>query len=375
MRVFLPSAVLLLAITGCGGSSVIDPERPFDSATVARLEAAVAQVMADKETPGIVVGVYYPGRGQWETAVGVSDLVTERPMAVGNHFRIGSVTKTFIGTLILQLAGEGRISLDQKVGTILDGIPNGDRITIRQLLNMTSGLPSYTMNEAFVKQYFADTSRSYTAADLLRFAWYKEPVEPGTQLFYSNTNTVVLGQVIEKVTGKSIATNLRDRIFARLGLTGTSWPQTPAMPEPFSHGYSDDVGDSVMDASNWNPSWTNAAGQMISALRDLRVYARALGRGDLVTPQMQAERLRWVELPGPPDKKYGLAIGKTGGWIFHQGELPGYNSVIAYLPEMDAVIVVLVNTSINPSGPTPVMDALKRISDLLSPAYSPPSVQ
>jgi D-alanyl-D-alanine carboxypeptidase len=153
----------------------------------------------------------------------------------------------------------------------------------------------------------------------------------------------------------------------------TSWPTTDQIPMPFSHGYDGDPPLWIPeDVTNWNPSWANAAGQLISTLDDMRLWARAMGAGTLISPAMQAERLTWVELPGPSDKKYGLAIGKTGGWIYHQGELPGYNSVAAYLPEQDAVVVVLVNTSINKTGPTPVMDMLIRISEILAPEATPP---
>jgi len=328
---------------------------------------------AQKEPPGVVVGVYR-GNQAWETAVGVSNTASGKALTTSDHFRIGSVTKTFVGTVILQMVDEGLITLDQKIDTILDGVPNGNKVTIRMLLNMTSGVPSYSENPKFIEAYFGAPTQTLSVADLLEYAYELPAEEPGTKIHYSNTNTILLGQVIEKLTNKSIAQNLDERVYRRLGLSETVWPTNSEMPAPFASGYDGDPPAwTPVDSTNYNPSWANAAGQLVSTLRDLKVYARALGTGSLISPEMQTERLKWVELAGPPDKKYGLAVGQTGGWTFHQGEIPGYNSIVAYLPTRDITVVALVNTSIvkDTNTSTPVTNLLVRISRALAPEATP----
>jgi D-alanyl-D-alanine carboxypeptidase len=364
----------ILALAGCAGDATLSPNQNFDRATQTQLEAALAESMAQKQPPGIVVRVDFPGRGSWTAAVGEADTSTHRPVSVNDHFRIGSVTKTFIGTMILQLVDEHRLSLDQKVDTLLNGVPNGGQVTIRMLLNMTSGIPSYSENPRFIEALVSDPVRPFSTEELLSYAYEQESVAPGTKLHYSNTNTILLGQILEKVTEKSISENLKERIYRRLGLKDTSWPTDNQIPAPYAHGYDGDPPAwTPVDATHWNPSWAGAAGQMISTLADLDIYARALGRGDLISPEMQQERLHWVTLPGPPDRKYGLAIGQTGGWTYHQGEIPGYNAVVAYLPSQNATVVILANTSIvpNPQTSTPVINLLVRISEILAPDETP----
>jgi D-alanyl-D-alanine carboxypeptidase len=328
------------------------------AALVSKLEAAASSSFKQAAAPGAIVGVRTP-EGTWTKTYGVADPATNAPMTTDMHQRVGSVTKTFTGTLMLQLAEQGKLSLDDTIDKYVSGIPNGNRITLRQLADMTSGVASYTASTKFTDTYFAHPETVFTPDQLLAVGIAESPIfEPGAQFNYSNTNTILLGKVIEKVTGQPVETVFQQRILGPLGLTNTSWPgDSPAFPDPHPQGFTlqgvTATPDNPGNATFWNPAWGWTAGEMISNLADLLTYDRALGTGQgLLDPKTQTERL--TSFPGPAG--YGIAMGCTDGWIGHTGELPGFNTALFYDTHSDTSVVVEVNSDIAsgkcPESPT-----------------------
>jgi D-alanyl-D-alanine carboxypeptidase len=217
-----------------------------------------------------------------------------------------------------------------------------------------------------VKEWSSDPTKVWKPEDLARFGIKESPLfKPGTEWFYSNTNYVLLGLVLQQVTGKPIEQLYEEEIIRPLHLTETSFPGTSsAIPEPYDHGYTlqgKSSGSKPTDSTHWSPSEAWTAGEMISTVNDLLVYGRALGTGKgLLSPQMQKERLdSFVDdvppLNQPPlkgDLAYGIGLGKDHGWVGHNGEIPGYNTYLFYHPDLDAVVVVLVNSDYS-SGKCP----------------------
>ncbi|PVA08637.1 serine hydrolase [Pelagivirga sediminicola] len=332
-------------------ATITPPDTPLPEALARALDAAARGALDGAAAPGIIAGVVTPG-GRWSGAWGVADPETGAAMTAGMHTRIGSVTKTFTGTALLQLAEAGKLSLDDTIDQYVPGVPNGDIITLRHLANMTSGLLSYTQADPFLDQFFADPSLHYTPQDLLDFAFPGSPIfAPGAKFNYSNTNTVLLGMVIEQVAGQDIDAVFSSMILDPLGLTETTGPDGAAMlPDPYPQGFTLQ-GDAATptapsNATHWDPSWGWTAGGMISTLDDLLVYGRALGTGkDLLGAEAQQERLR--SFPEPAG--YGIALGCVNGWIGHTGELPGYNTTVFYDTTTDTTVVVQANSDI-PSG-------------------------
>lgn len=331
-----------------------------------------------------------PGEGTWSTTFGTDDLATDTPMKPEDHFRVGSNTKTFTGTVILQLVDEGKLGLDDPVSKYRPEVPNGENITIRQLLDMTSGLYNYSEDKEFNETLDTEPDKVWTPEEVIEIGFQNEPYfAPGEGFHYSNTNTVLLGLIVEQLTGRPLEQEFQERLFEPLGMTGTLLPErsSAVIPDPYSHGYMyqtnvEDLSTSVLegeeaeqadasagtpnDITDANPSWGWAAGAGISTLQDLRVWVKALATGELLSPETQRERLTYVSPAPSPEVNYGLAVADFAGFIGHDGQIPGYNSFMGYNPETGATIVVLTNLYSAPDGNAPATEITKLILKELS---------
>jgi len=318
------------------------------SSVADQLDVAINQTMSTANIPGALVGVWTP-QGNYIRAFGVSDKATGEPMDPDLYMRIGSVTKTFTVTAVLQLVDQGKVALDDPIGTYIPNVPNGESITIRQLAGMRSGLPSYSANEQFATTFMSDTQLQFQPEQLLSYA-FQLPVlfPPGTSFDYSNTNTVLLATLVEKLTGQPFPDYLKQHIFQPVGLASTSYPTDAAIPSPHAQGYTTQTLDGrEAVATTWNPSWAGPAGAMISTLDDLGVWSKVLAEGTLLSPPAQEQRLQVQPLSADlPDIGYGLGLFNDHGWIGHNGSLPGYQSLTIHLPEADTSVVVLLNADV-----------------------------
>ncbi|MFD3540349.1 serine hydrolase domain-containing protein [Streptomyces sp. NPDC058662] len=336
-----------------------------------KLDDAVKKVMEEAEVPGVMVHLSAPGKGEYVRAFGVADKATGTPMTTDLYSRIGSETKTFTVTALLQLVDDGKVGLDDPIGTYVDGVPNGDRITLRELAGMRSGLFNYSADEGFFKALTSDPYRQFTPQELLAFS-FDHPVvfEPGTQFQYCNTNLVLLGLVVEKVSGTPLAEYINREVVAEAGLKHTLFPVGAEFPSPHAHGYTNQTASGrTEDSTNWNPSWGWAAGAMISDLADMKSWAKTLATGTLLTPATQAQRLKVSPAGDLPDTGYGLGIFNVDGWIGHNGSLPGYQSLTVYLPEAQATLVVLLNTDITHEGADPGTLFGEAITEIVTPDH------
>lgn len=314
----------------------------------AELDAAVTSALTTA-VPGAVVGVRTPD-GTWTHAYGKADVKTGAEMTVGTHTRIGSVTKTFTTSVVLKLAEEGKLSLDDPIAEYVPKVPNGDKINLRQLADMTSGVASYTLSKDFTDRYFAHPETVFTPQQVLKVGLAKSPLfAPGAQFDYSNTNTVLLGLVIEKVTGAPVQDAIKADVLDPLNLTHTSWPGTSVeLPEPYADGYTLQ-GDHATpaepaNATHWNQAWGWTAGELISDVDDLLTFGQAMGTGQgLFDAASQTTRL--TSFPTPAGG-YGFGFGCIGGWVGHTGEIPGYNTTVYYDTQSATTVVVQVNSDI-----------------------------
>jgi D-alanyl-D-alanine carboxypeptidase len=342
--------------------------------------------MSNLRIPGALVYVDVPGEGAWIKTFGTGNLEGNTPITPDDHFRIGSNTKTLTRTVVLQLFDEGKLGLDDPVSKYQPEVPNGENITIRQLLDMTSGLFNYAEDEDFNQTLDTEPQKVWEPRELIEIGFQHPPdFSPGEGFHYSNTNTVLLGMITEQLTGQPLEQEFQDRIFVPLGMSNSLLPErsSAVIPDPHPRGYmyqtnveslntselqgeeaeqADESAGEPNDVTDANPSWAWAAGVAISTVNDLIIWAKADATGALLSPEAQKERLSWVSPPPSPEVQYGLAIAEfPGGFIGHDGQLPGFNSFVGHNPETGATIVVVTNVYSAPDGSQPANEITRTI--------------
>ncbi|MGK5544304.1 serine hydrolase domain-containing protein [Streptomyces sp. URMC 127] len=284
--------------------------------------------------PGVLVGSY-DGKSWWDGSAGVADRTTKRPPQAGDHFRAGSITKTLVATVILQLEAQGRLRLDDTVEKWLPGMVHGNgndgsKITVKQLLNHTSGLFDYGRGlpaaNWSTKKWLDHRFDSFTPEQLVAAAVSHEPThQPGGPHTYSNTNYVLAALIIEKATGHSYENELRRRIIEPLGLKDTVLPGADkSLPSPHGRGYTAFIEepDVVRDVTEYDPSIIRGAGDLITTTGDMDRFLTALLEGELLPPAQMKEMTTKV-----PGSNYGLGLGT---WSTSCGvELWGHNGAWA----------------------------------------------
>ncbi|MFG2173792.1 serine hydrolase domain-containing protein [Streptomyces niveus] len=263
---------------------------PAEKATDRRALQARLDHVVDVAAVGAMAEVR-DERGVWRGSSGVARLGTDRAVPVRGRFRVGSISKTFVATVVLQLVDEGELGLDDTVESWLPRVvPGGDGMTVRQLLNHTSGVYDYvrTLPMPPGREFVANRWRTWTPDELVARAVASPPTSetPGAEYAYSNTGYLLLGQIIEKATGHSYADEIGQRIIGPLRLGGTSVPGTsPRIPNPRPRAYLPvEPGGTARpaDYTEMNPSLFGAAGEMISTTRDLNRFVAALLDGTLI---------------------------------------------------------------------------------------------
>jgi D-alanyl-D-alanine carboxypeptidase len=370
-------AVSSLVLSSCAHQAAPPPApsappaaKVIDPGVAQRLDGAIADAMNAASVPGAIVGLWGPD-GQYVKAFGVADRATGDPMKIDMFHRIGSVTKTFTVTAILQLVDQGKLRLDDPIAKYIDGVPRGGEITLRELARMQSGLHNYSEVAAFQKVLYSDPWHPFTPRDLIDYAFsVPNDFPPGQGFEYSNTNTVLLGMVVEKVSGQTLPDFITDHILKPLKLSHTSFPITNAFPAPHAQGYSQNTENQEVVTSNWDPTWAWAAGAMISTLDDMRLWAAELAAGTLLSPQTQEQRLETVnDPPLPPQDGYGLGIFDLAGWVGHNGSLPGYQTVVVRLPDKQMTLVIMSNTDIPAFGGEPSTALANAITKIVTPDH------
>lgn len=295
--------------------------------------------------PGMIVS-YVCGDYKWEKAKGYSDLEKKTPMSLENTYRIGSVTKTFTISVLLQLVDEGKLSLDDKLSKFFPEIPNSENITIKMLADMRSGLYNYSESDIFEDSLENRPSKKWTDDELISLAMKFPPYfPPDSNFHYSNTNTILIGKIIEKLTGNSWQGEIKKRIIDPLGLKNTQTANGTEMFGNYSHGYMqlDSASPKLTDVTTYyDVTWASAAGDIISDIHDIKIYLRALGGGKFYSAKMQEARKQWAITHG--NLKYGLGMFSVDGFLGHNGGIPGFTNFSAYSPERNCSIIVMYNT-------------------------------
>ncbi|MGW4022652.1 serine hydrolase domain-containing protein [Streptomyces sp. NPDC005009] len=362
----LPAVVLALAVSSLSSPAV--PATPYSSGTGWSVQRD-ADALRDAGVTGVAVRLETP-RGTVTARSGVGDLVTRRPVSKDGHLRLGSTTKTFVATVVLQLVGERRLSLDQTVEELLPGVVSGAgndgrAITVRDLLRHTSGLPDYVHDvfpDSSARTYFADRWRAYTPEELVGLAMRHEPAFPaGTRWAYSNTNYVLAGMITEEITGRTWEQQVHSRILRPLGLEQTDTPGArPFLPRPHTADYQQFTADGPMVDTTipYRPFDSGADGSMTGTARDLNRFLTALVGGRLLKPAELAAMRTTVPVPQdsghPAGTEDGLGLFFTplscgGGYLGHGGS--GFGYVVRTAATTDGRRAVTVSAHSRPADP------------------------
>jgi D-alanyl-D-alanine carboxypeptidase len=375
-----PAAVILIAaLTGAAAAAVTEASRP--TVTNAAVRAAiVAAVEKDRKlyggrtpVPSVLIGVWDGGGASFVRAFGYADVAKKIPLTPADHFRIGSNTKTFVVSVILQLVDEKKLSLDDPISRFLLGVnvPNAGKITVRQLCEMRSGL-----FEAYDAPEFAHMSiTGNTAFDprtVIGWAVKQKPYfPPGKGYHYSNTNYLLLGLIIQGITKDSVGNQIRKRLIEPFNLRHTSYPDTQAMPNPWAHGYGLDAARNWENVSGTVPvSLMGAAGTMISDMADMKRWITLYVDGKTSGPATHRALMRCLPT-GEGNLSFGLGLGCSAGWFGYTGGLPGYNTANYYFPETGAFVVSWVALQANKPFPGVANAIFKDIARIMTPANVP----
>jgi D-alanyl-D-alanine carboxypeptidase len=372
-----------------------------DAVGLKHIDRTALQAMLDTTAkklliPGAVILLRTP-QGDFAVTYGTTLLGAKIPPSPGTYFRIASNTKTMTAAVILQLAQEGKLSVDDPVSKYVAGVPNGEHITIAELLEMRSGLYNYTNGPELAASIDHDPAKAWSPAELLAIAFAHPPnFAPGAEYEYCNTNYVLLGLIAEKLDRKPLAQVMQDRLFGPLHLQHTEFPAPTVntLPKPYSHGYL--YGSSSValfgeppytpqekaaaeagtlkprDYTDVNHSFAMAAGGVVGTADDLATWIEALTTGRVLNAKYQRvwlDSLRPEDQSKPKGQQYGYGITKMS-WgqnsvYFHGGETAGYNSFIGYDPSNKVTLVVWTNLTLTlddqPTANTLMLKVLDQI--------------
>ncbi|TMR93163.1 beta-lactamase family protein [Nonomuraea basaltis] len=354
----LDAAGVATADSGAAPAAAAGEDRP-------ELQKAIEELV-DAGFVGVSLRVH-DERGEWAGSAGAAELGGSAKPPIDGHVRIGSNVKTFIATLVLQLVAEGKVGLDIPAADYLPEFGLDERITVRMLLQHTSGVFNFSgevYDDGTVvhgipvpygttgKEWVDNRFKIYRPQELVELALSKPArFEPGTGWSYSNTNYVLARLLIEKVTGRPVAEEMRRLILGPLGLSGTVVPDaSPEIPAPHAHAYYryEDAGEQkTIDVTRQNPSWISSGGDMISTTQDLHTFISALMSGKLLPAELLAEMCT-PHPTGIPNMDYGLGVfvlTTTGGdtVISHNGAAVGHAALMYSTPDGSKTLTAALN--------------------------------
>jgi D-alanyl-D-alanine carboxypeptidase len=369
--------VAVVALAGCLMAAVATPAGAAGgTGSTSSLSRGLDKLVTMSGGPPGAIALVQVGQEVTVTTAGVGNTVTKTPISANDVVRIASVSKAFNGAVALALVAKGELHLRDTIAERLPGLPaSWGKVTLAELLHHTSGLPDYIKSEAFIDVLRADPHAVLTPMQLLGYVTDQAPdPAPGTEYHYSDTDNIVVGLMVEAVTGDTYEQALAEDVTAPLQLPDTTLPDGPDLTEPYIHGYEFEPGDPApVDISTYlNPGLAWASGGMLSTPAELNTFMRAYVRGTLTDAATRTQQFRFVPgssgPPGPGTNAAGLAIFRyrTGcGTVYgHTGNFPGYTIFAAATSDGSRSVTVIVNEQLNDNPVTPVFTQLRHVDGL-----------
>jgi D-alanyl-D-alanine carboxypeptidase len=371
-RTLAAPLLFILALLLLAGAAACD--RDVSTPVVAGFDERELQAILDDAVtrlriPGAVVSVTSANGAEWTGASGVSDLFNQTPMRTTDLLRVGSLTKAFVGVITLQLVDEGRLSLDDTLQDWLPelNVPAADSITVRMLLNHTSGIPNYLKADTFQQALIHSLSQPWAPDTLVAIAGTMPRSTMGIWA-YANTNYILLGLIIQKATGSTFQAQLQSRILNRLGMTSTTFDNDSLPPPGMVSGYCDWGSTSNYQVQGLNASIAWTAGALVSSVHDIARFGKALASGELISGATYQQQITTLvpTYSFAPNAYYGLGIVSSEGWLGHKGDIFGFNAVMYSRPGVGTIVVI---TNRSPNSQEAAPDIFRAFSGRLFNSY------
>lgn len=358
----LKKVILVLAFTGIFSNTFsqnagVDKDLILSKLNVLKNETGVKSLLAEirKGEQGIL-------------RVALGESMTSVPADAGMHFRMGGVTETFLGTLLMILSDKGKINLNDRISKWMPDLIFADEVTIKMLIKNTAGYKDYVYNKTFDSIVINEPFRNISREEIILYGTGDGKLEfnPGTNQKYSHTEFTILGEVIEKITGQTIAELYEEYIFRPLGLEHTGYSYTPELPSPVLHAYSKDRGV-YEDATFWNPSWTGESGSLYSNLNDLGKWAYCFGKGKLLSKESFNELVSKPEPVTNNDLYFASGFVVANGWYLQNPDFNGYSGAFGFMPSEEYTVIIFTTISENTGNDKKAFYIFKEIVKMLTP--------
>jgi len=377
--------LLVSLFTACQNPSpatVASPDSQVGQSLLSDLEQTLEQFRDRHDLPGVSFGFVSLEGDEGAVVAGWSDRETKAALKISDRFLAGSIGKTYVAAVALQLAGEGRLDLDALISrwlgeeTWFSRLPNAEKITVRMLMNHTSGIPEHIERPEFSDAVAASPYRTWQPYELAGFVLDAEPLfPPGEAMSYADTNYIVLGMILEKITGRAYYASLKQRILEKFGLTDTVPSDNARIPGLIA-GYAErpspfkNQGKTIkqgMLVLNPQGEWTG--GGLASTPLDLARWARIVYQGNAFPDALMVQALDGVPAFGRTDERYGLGVqiwnSDHGTCVGHGGWFPGYLSLMAYYQELNLAVAVQVNSDGLPNAVMEMRALLDTLAGIL----------
>jgi D-alanyl-D-alanine carboxypeptidase len=381
VRLAALSITLTVAIATAACSSDEDAATNTNSATPSTASSQESTEIADivrrqVADLGLSAAVFGVWRGDDEVALGaVGESPVGVPATTDMQLRVGQPMEPMLSTVLLQLDEEGTLPLDQPIAKWEPNFPRAETITPRMLANSTSGISDYVTDPQFLKLFTDNPMKGWTSQEILNLANSRPPLfEPGTSWAYAHSDLTLLGDVMEKATGKPLGDLLQQRVFDPLGMDNSSVVLTPQMDEPILHGYTNERGV-FEDSTFWNPTAFLHSGNMNAPVADVGRWVRALGTGELLSDKAFEQQMAPTTAglgSMTADKFFSFGTGHLDGWLVMNPSYGGYNGLALYYPDSKTTIVVYA--TLGPTTNANLNNAVsmgKEIGTLLEPDHPP----
>ncbi len=362
--------ITVALFAACSGSSESSQSSSIYAEKIPAILALVTDVMEQEKLNAVLLGITVEGEELLTLANGES--MTGVPATHDMHLRNGNVAVAYMGYLLYRLVDAGIVNADDPVGMWLPDLPESQNVTLEMLINGTSGYPDYVRMDAFVEKFYANPFYQWSPEGLIALGLSEAPkFAPGSDWNYAHTNFVILGLALEKAAGRPFGELMQAYFLTPFGMTQTEAPETPSIPEPVLHSYTDERGP-YEDATFWNPSWTLARGAVqTSTIRDTLIGFRAVGRGERLTPAsfraMLAPHTAGMK-SWTTERYYAQGVVVDHGWLMQSPRFGGLFGTAGYFMEKDITVAVWCTKSIeSETDDTIAFEIFKQLTAILTP--------